>query len=1149
VEVPTASCQNIQVTLVANSVSITADQIDNGSSDNCSVALSASPTTFDCSHLGQVVPVQLTVADAAGNSATCTANVTVMGVCDEVCPSIALFVNAPTHSQMGTVANWAVPGGGVYKVRITADGAKGGKGGNFEGGAGASMIGDFIVSSGQVLDAIAGAPGASTPPGDDRAGGGGGGSGVQLQNGTALILSGGGGGGKQRAFGGGSTGNIGQVNNSGDQGGASAGGGGGGGGYSGNGANGQGGGGGGGFNGLGGAGTPIGGAGGGGFGGGGGGYGGFGAQGGGGGGGYSGGDGNSGGNSGQGGGSINLGANQNNTAGANNAGGQVLIECLGPADFTADFTPTQPACANPTQGSLSIDLTGDNDGNLAGLEYAIVAGNSFSGTPAFSDISADPFDITSGFGTTGDFGGKTYTVRIRLKYNPGLYVDETYTLTAPCNCTIYVNDDAAGANNGTSWTDAFTDLQDALSCSGVTEIWVAAGTYKPTSGTDRSISFSMQNNLAIYGGFPGLPGQEGDFNLRDWAAKETILSGDIGTANDAADNSYHVILNNYNGLNNTAVLDGFTITGGHADGSWPHDRGGGMYNSLVSPLIVNCSFIANHATRGGGVYNTNPSTPTFVNCLFYNNLANDGGGAFNDISSARFQNCSFSGNSGFAISNVDATPSLANCIIWSNGAGIKNLGSASSVAGVSYSIIQGGYSGTDNLDEDPLFVDPAAGDFQLQPCSPAIDAGDNGATTTAEDLGGNPRIVDASGSATVDMGAYEFQGMRPGPAGLCQNITVQLGTDNTATVLASQLDGGSTGCGPLSFLIDGQATLAFDCGGLGQQMATLTVTDAFGNQAACNAAITVADDDNPCCAAPAAACKPFTAVLDAGGSATLTAGDVDGGSTYECGLQSMTVSPNAFSCADAGPQTVTLTVTDVNNESSSCNAQVTVKDETRPVARCRNRTIELNAAGTASITAVQVSNGSNDNCSLLGLSLDRTNFSCSDVGVQSVTLTATDGSNNSHSCIAMVAVQDHVAPVALCQDIIVQLGGGGSASLTAGEVDDGSSDACGIGSRILSRTTFTCADLLGPRPVTLTVADPSGNASACSAGVTVRDDIFSSCPDPCPNDPDDDLDNDGLCGNVDNCPATFNPGQEDLDRDGQGDACDPNFCINTFIDY
>jgi hypothetical protein len=175
--------------------------------------------------------------------------------------------------------------------------------------------------------------------------------------------------------------------------------------------------------------------------------------GGGGGGGFSGGNaGCCGNSSGQGGGSYNLGTNQNNTSGANNAGGQVIIECLGPAMLTATATPTQPTCATPTQGSASIDLTGDLNGYTSGgLEYAVVPGGAFSGSPTFADVLADPFSITSGTGTVTDLDGETYTVRIRAKYNPTVVVDVNYTLqhgdpiapsiTCPANTTV-----PAGAN-------------------------------------------------------------------------------------------------------------------------------------------------------------------------------------------------------------------------------------------------------------------------------------------------------------------------------------------------------------------------------------------------------------------------------------------------------------------------------------------------------------------------------------------------------------------------------------------------------------------------------------------------------------------------------------------------------------------------------
>ncbi|MCO6478202.1 MAG: hypothetical protein J5I94_16345, partial [Phaeodactylibacter sp.] len=404
---------------------------------------------------------------------------------------------------------------------------------------------------------------------------------------------------------------------------------------------------------------------------------------------------------------------------------------------------------------------------------------------------------------------------------------------------LYVNDDATGNNDGSSWTDAFTDLQDALTaanaCSNVTEIWVAAGTYKPTTGVDRSISFTMQNNLAIYGGFPGTPGQEGDFGVRDWAGHVTILSGDIGGAANT-DNSYRVINNDFTAgdpLAGSAVLDGFTVQDGYADGSFPRNLGGGMWNSYASPTIRNCIFRNNYAVAGGGMFNDN-SAATVINCLFTGNTATAAGAGLSNGGGsqlARIINCTFYGNTGPNTITNQSNAVFTNCIVWGNDAGISG-------GLVNYSIVQGGFSGTGNLDTDPLFTDAANGDFTLQTCSPAIDAGINTGAPT-NDLYGNLRPFNATGSATVDMGVYEYQstydfcaaclGNVPdteAPIASCQNIQVALAA-NSASITAAQIDNGSSdNCS----VILSASPNTFDCSHLGQVVPVqLTVADAAGN--------------------------------------------------------------------------------------------------------------------------------------------------------------------------------------------------------------------------------------------------------------------------------------------------------------------------------
>jgi parallel beta-helix repeat protein len=253
--------------------------------------------------------------------------------------------------------------------------------------------------------------------------------------------------------------------------------------------------------------------------------------------------------------------------------------------------------------------------------------------------------------------------------------------------TIYVDDDAAGANNGTSWTDAYTYLQEALNDARLTEkpveIRVAQGVYRPNGGLVaipefdwRTTTFQLINGVTLQGGYAGLDAP--DPNARDIEQYETILSGDLNGddgpnfANNS-ENSYHVVTSRR--VDQEAVLDGFVIVGGNADEPLHHQWGGGMHNSYYSsPAIINCTFRLN---SNGGMYNSSHSDPTVINCTFSSNA---GSGMFNSYSSPVISNCTFSGNSvdfgGAGIRNSFSSPKLTDCTFIENtaeyGGGMQN---------------------------------------------------------------------------------------------------------------------------------------------------------------------------------------------------------------------------------------------------------------------------------------------------------------------------------------------------------------------------------------------------------------------------------------------------------------------------------------------
>ncbi|MHC4063592.1 MAG: hypothetical protein ACYSUI_03695 [Planctomycetota bacterium] len=379
-----------------------------------------------------------------------------------------------------------------------------------------------------------------------------------------------------------------------------------------------------------------------------------------------------------------------------------------------------------------------------------------------------------------------------------------------CEAILYVDASAVRTSDGLTWGSAFSDLQDALALAAaspgvVEEIWVAADTYTPAPpGGDRAVSFQLPDGVGVYGGFAGWEMQR---HQRDPATNVTVLSGDLDGddgpdfANNA-ENSYHVVA--ATGPDVIALLDGFVITGGHANAPPLHHYGAGLRNFDADLTLVSCAFVANAAgMSAGGMFNNHVARLTnctfagnvagysggamvnalgdlvLANCLFTGNFAAlHGGGMYNSSTALTLNNCTFSDNEahwgeGGATFTTSSSCVFSNSIFWGNrdGGGTDEYAQITTYGGtmaVNYSCVQGwtgALGGSGNIAGDPLFWDADGADdvggtedddLHLRFGSPCIDAGDDTAVPadladldgdgdtverTPLDLGGKVRFV------------------------------------------------------------------------------------------------------------------------------------------------------------------------------------------------------------------------------------------------------------------------------------------------------------------------------------------------------------------------------------------------------------------------
>ncbi len=384
---------------------------------------------------------------------------------------------------------------------------------------------------------------------------------------------------------------------------------------------------------------------------------------------------------------------------------------------------------------------------------------------------------------------------------------------------LYVKADAAGAFDGTTWADAYTDLQDALAIAVAgDQIWVAAGTYTPGGPGARTATFQLRSGVGIYGGFAGT---EVSRSERDPTTNLTVLSGDLNgddievleprelvSESTRSDNSYHVVTGS--GADETAVLDGFFITGGNANGAG-NFHGGGMINVSRSvpanPTLVNCTFHRNSARlKGGGIY-SEADTPTFIDCVFSENHSNaasmqeGGGGMYNERGSLTMRNCRFVGNTttgnGAGLYNNSASPTIidtafdGNVVVrfghQNNGGGILNNRSDATIINCTFTGNSSSFGG---------------GIWNWGPPSPtifncifsrneAVNPG-SGAGGGLQNWGGNPSVINCTFSENTAVSVGGGLGEANGSRTVVSNCIFWGNRARDRTDANGQTGGGST---------------------------------------------------------------------------------------------------------------------------------------------------------------------------------------------------------------------------------------------------------------------------------------------------------------------------------------------------------------------
>jgi hypothetical protein len=354
--------------------------------------------------------------------------------------------------------------------------------------------------------------------------------------------------------------------------------------------------------------------------------------------------------------------------------------------------------------------------------------------------------------------------------------------------------------------------------------------------------------------------------------------------------------------------------------------------------------------------------------------------------------------------------------------------------------------------------------------------GNNTVTITSTDASGNVS------TATVVVLVQDVTA--PVIATVSGVVTKVLGTNGTVAISQSDVVASvSDACDNASTVTWTPTTVS--CANVGNVAVIITAVDASGNISTSVKTVLVVDQTAPVISSPAS----ITLNLNAAGTVTLPAGVAS--ATDNCAVNGIQYSKSLFDCTNLGANTVTITATDAHGNVATSTMTVNVVDNTAPSLTLVGSpmTVALNAAGTASVNAAQLVANANDNCAIASYTVTPNTFNCSNLGGNTVTVTATDASGNATSQTVTVNVVDVTGPAIVVNPaaVTVTLNANGVGSITNAQVVSSVSDNCTAApSVVITPNVFTCADL-GQQMVTIFATDAAGNISTTTKLITVVD--------------------------------------------------------------